>query len=154
MILVDSSVWIDFFSQAPTPQRLQLVRWLEGGDVSIGTADLVVFEVLRGFRNDAARRTAENLLLDLPVMDIGGAANALSAAALYRRLRAQGRTVRSPVDVLLASETITLAKAKAVANFANSPGCILNSPNPIERICPFTSFPKTGVTMRIRRKMM
>lgn len=39
MILVDSSVWIDFFNQAPTPQRLQLVRWLEGGDVSIGTAD-------------------------------------------------------------------------------------------------------------------
>ena len=107
MILVDSSVWIDFFNQAPTPQRQQLVRWLEGGDVSIGTADLVVFEVLRGFRNDTARRTAESLLLDLPVMDIGGAANALSAAALYRRLRAQGRTVRSPIDVLLASSCMT-----------------------------------------------
>lgn len=107
MILVDSSVWIDFFNQAPTPQGLQLVRWLEGGDVSIGTADLVVFEVLRGFRHDTARRTAQSLLLDLPVMDIGGAANALSAAALYRRLRAQGRTVRSPIDVLLASYCMT-----------------------------------------------
>lgn len=106
MILVDSSVWIDFFNQAPTPQRLQLVRWLESGDVSIGTADLV-FEVLRGFRNDKTRLLAESLLLDLPVVDIGGAANALSAAALYRRLRAQGRTVRSPIDVLLASYCIT-----------------------------------------------
>ena len=107
MILVDSSVWIDFFNQAPTPQRLQLVRWLESGDVSIGTADLVVFEVLRGFRNDQTSLLAENLLLDLPVLDIGGAANALSAAALYRRLRAQGRTVRSPIDVLLAGYCIT-----------------------------------------------
>jgi len=107
MILVDSSVWIDFFNQAPTPECLQLVRWLETGDVSIGTADLVVFEVLRGFRNDKARQLAEDLLLDLPVMDIGGASNALSAAALYRRLRAQGRTVRSPIDVLLASYCIT-----------------------------------------------
>lgn len=107
MILVDSSVWIDFFHQAQTPECLQLVRWLEAGDVSIGTADLVVFEVLRGFRNDKACLAAQNLLLDLPVMDIGGAANALSAAALYRRLRALGRTVRSPVDVLLASYCMT-----------------------------------------------
>ena len=107
MILVDSSVWIDFFNQAPTSQRLQLVRWLEAGDVSIGTADLVVFEVLRGFRNDKARRLAESLLLDLPVMDIGRAGNALGAAALYRRLRAQGRTVRSPIDVLLANYCMT-----------------------------------------------
>jgi len=107
MILVDSSVWIDFFNQAPTSQRLQLVRWLEAGDVSIGTADLVVFEVLRGFRNDKARRLAESLLLDLPVMDIGGAGNALGAAALYRRLRAQGPTVRSPIDVLLANYCMT-----------------------------------------------
>ena len=107
MILVDSSVWIDFFSQASTPECLQLVRWLEAGDVSIGTADLVVFEVLRGFRNDKACLTAQSLLLELPVMDIGGAANALRAAALYRRLRAQGRTVRSPIDVLLASYCMT-----------------------------------------------
>ena len=107
MILVDSSVWIDFFNRTPTSQRLQLVRWLEAGDVSIGTADLVVFEVLRGFRNDKSRRLAQDLLLDLTVADIGGAANALSAAALYRRLRAQGRTVRSPIDVLLASYCMT-----------------------------------------------
>ena len=107
MILVDSSVWIDFFSQASTPECLQLVRWLEAGDVSIGTADLVVFEVLRGFRNDKACLTAQSLLLELPVMDIVGAANALRAAALYRRLRAQGRTVRSPIDVLLASYCMT-----------------------------------------------
>jgi len=107
MILVDSSVWIDFFNQAETPQSLQLEVWLKRADVSLGTADLVVFEVLRGFRNDKACGEAQNLLLDLPVVDIGGAVNARKAAALYRRLRAQGRTVRSPIDVLLASYCIT-----------------------------------------------
>ncbi|MDG5975481.1 PilT protein domain-containing protein [Hydrogenophaga taeniospiralis CCUG 15921] len=107
MILVDSSVWVDFFNQAKTPQSLQLQLWLERGDVSLGTADLVVFEVLRGFRRDKACQGAQSLLAELPVVDIGGLDNALHAATLYRRLRAQGRTVRSPIDVLLASYCMT-----------------------------------------------
>lgn len=107
MILVDASVWIDFFNHAKTPQSLQLALWLKRADVSLGTADLVVFEVLRGFRKDKACQEAESLLAELPVVDIGGLDNALHAAKLYRRLRVQGRTVRSPVDVLLASYCIT-----------------------------------------------
>lgn len=107
MILVDSSVWVDFFNQANTPQSLQLQVWLERGDVSLGTADLVVFEVLRGFRRDKACQEAQSLLAELPVVDIGGLDSALHAATLFRRLRAQGRTVRSPIDVLLASYCIT-----------------------------------------------
>lgn len=107
MILVDSSVWIDFFNQTDTPQSLQLERWLKRADVLLGTADLVVFEVLRGFRQDKACQEAQSLLVELPVVDIGGLGNALDAARLYRRLRALGRTVRSPVDVLLASYCMT-----------------------------------------------
>jgi predicted nucleic acid-binding protein len=107
MILVDSSVWIDFFNQAQTPQSLQLELWLKRADVSLGTADLVVFEVLRGFRKDRACVEAESLMSELPVVDIGGLDNALHATKLYRRLRAQGRTVRSPIDVLLASYCMT-----------------------------------------------
>lgn len=107
MILVDSSVWIDFFKQATTPQSLQLARWLQHADVSLGTADLVVFEVLRGFRKDRACQDAHSLLTELPVVEIGGLDNALDAARLYRRLRAQGRTVHSPIDVLLASYCMT-----------------------------------------------
>ena len=103
MMLVDASVWIDFFKQADTPQCRQLALWLEDGDVTVGNADLVMFEVLRGFRRDRACREAEALFQALPQVEIGGADNALQAAALYRRLRARGRTVRSPIDVLLAS---------------------------------------------------
>ena len=98
MMLVDASVWIDFFKQADTPQCRQLAQWLEDGDVTVGNADLVMFEVLRGFRRDSACQEAEALFQALPQVEIGGADNALQAAALYRRLRARapGQLLHAP----------------------------------------------------------
>jgi len=109
MILVDSSVLIDHFRGATNPQTEQLGRWLSGkdGPPDIGVADLVVFEVVRGFSTAKAQAKARDLLLALEVVDIGGLDNALLAATLYRRLRETGRTVRSPIDVLLASYCMT-----------------------------------------------
>ena len=107
MILVDSSVWIDFFNEADTPASLQLVKLLKIGDATVGTADLVIFEVLRGFRQGKAVQTAQSYLLDLPTVDIGGIDNAVLAAEHYRYLRSRGYTMRSPIDVLLASYCIT-----------------------------------------------
>jgi len=105
MILVDSSVWIDHFRGTANAQTRQLERWLSGrdGPQDIGVADLVVFEVVRGFATAKAQARARDLLLALEVVEIGGVDNALQAATLYRRLRETGRTVRSPIDVLLAS---------------------------------------------------
>ncbi|MBK9439954.1 MAG: PIN domain-containing protein [Comamonadaceae bacterium] len=107
MILVDSSVWIDFFRQSPTPSCVQLIELLQEGSATVGTADLVVYEVLRGFNTGRALRDAQDLLLDLPTVEIGGIANALQAAEHDRALRAKGYTIRSPIDVLLASYCIT-----------------------------------------------
>ena len=107
MILVDSSVWIDFFNQHHSPANLKLIELLQDGTVTVGVADLVVFEVLRGFRNDRALLQAQDFLLDLPTVAIGGMANALRAAEHDRALRAKGFTIRSPIDVLLASYCIT-----------------------------------------------
>ncbi len=107
MILVDSSVWIDFFRQSETPASLQLEALLQEGSGTVGTADLVVFEVLRGFNTNRAYGEAEELLLDLPTVEIGGIDNALRATAHDRALRAKGYTIRSPIDVLLASYCIT-----------------------------------------------
>ena len=107
MILVDASVWIDYFRNDSTPHTAQLDQWLDTPVVVIGTADLVVFEVVRGFRHDRARIEAQALLLDLPIVEIGGIDNALRAAEHDRALRAKGYTIRSPVDVLLASYCIT-----------------------------------------------
>lgn len=109
MILVDSSVWIDFLRGTSNRQTEQLVSWLKGSRamVDVGVADLVVFEVMRGFDNPTAQAKAKNLLLDLAVVEIGGLENALLAAEHYRELRALGYTIRSPIDVLLASYCIT-----------------------------------------------
>lgn len=109
MILVDSSVWIDHFRGTANVQTRQLERWLSGqdGPPDIGVADLVVFEVVRGFSTAQAQARARDLLLGLEVVEIGGVDNALHAATLYRRLRETGRTVRSPIDILLASYCMT-----------------------------------------------
>lgn len=109
MILVDSSVLIDHFRGTINPQTQQLKRWLSGedGPPDIGVADLVIFEVVRGFSTASAQLRARELLLDLEVVQIGGLDNALQAATLYRRLRQSGRTMHSPIDVLLASYCMT-----------------------------------------------
>ncbi len=108
MILVDSSVWIDFLRGTSNRPVEQLMAWLQGGDatVDLGVADLVVFEVMRGFAAPKEQRRARDLLLALDVVEIGGLDNALLAAEHYSALRAQGFTVRSPIDVLLASYCI------------------------------------------------
>jgi predicted nucleic acid-binding protein len=103
MTLVDSSVWIDYFRGDKNLQTEYLDRLLEQSEEEVAVADLVVFEVLRGFTNVRAQRKAQALLLSTTVVDIGGLDNALRAASVYRQLREQGRTVRSPIDILLAS---------------------------------------------------
>ena len=106
MILVDSSVWIDFFNGRDVAAVSRLSDLLEDGSAPLGMADLVLFEVLRGFREEQDFHAARRTLAALPVVQIGGEDEALRAAQHYRALRAQGYTVRSPIDVLLASYCI------------------------------------------------
>lgn len=107
MILVDSSVWIDFFRGERSASSVALAHCLGDSSAEVGMADLVLFEVMRGFRESRLMREAQALMGALPQVDIGGTEHALKAAARYRHLRAQGRTVRSPIDVLLASYCMT-----------------------------------------------
>jgi predicted nucleic acid-binding protein len=107
MILVDSSVWIDFFRDGRDAHSSALARCLGDSSVEVGMADLVLFEVMRGFRAGPLMQVAQTLMSSLPQVDIGGSDAALKAAERYRQLRAQGRTVRSPIDVLLASYCMT-----------------------------------------------
>ena len=106
MILVDSSVWIDFFNGRANPAVEQLAGLLADGSAPLGMPDLVLFEVLRGFRHEQDFQAARRTLAALPVVEIGGDDNVLRAAHHYRALRAGGCTVRSPIDVLLASHCI------------------------------------------------
>ena len=106
MILVDASVWIDFFNGRDTVGVERLADLLGDGAAPLAMADLVLFEVLRGFRYQQDFVAARQSLAALPVLDIGGEGNVVSAAEHYRVLRGHGVTVHSPVDVLLASYCI------------------------------------------------
>jgi predicted nucleic acid-binding protein len=106
MILVDSSVWIAFFNGRPTAPADALADLLADGTAPLGLADLVLFEVLRGFRYEQDFLAARRTLSSLEVVEIGGELQALRAAEHYRALRAQGITINSPADVLQASYCI------------------------------------------------
>ena len=103
MLVVDSSVWIDFFVDRPTAACDELDRLLADGHTRLVVPDLVLYEVLRGFRDERALRQARLLLQTLSVEPCGGEDIALAAAEHYRLLRARGITVRSSIDVMIAA---------------------------------------------------
>lgn len=104
MILVDSSVWIDYFRGNATPQVERLDRLLGHEPIAIG--DLNLAEVLQGFRRQRDFNLAKKLLLTLEIVDIGGADVAIHAANNFRHLRSLGVTVRKTIDTLIATRCI------------------------------------------------
>ena len=104
MILVDSSVWIDFFRDQPTRQAEWLDRNLAVEGLVVG--DLILAEVLRGFRQDRGFNEARRLLGKLEQMTLGGAELAVEAAKNFRKLRSRGVTVRGTIDVIIATRCI------------------------------------------------
>jgi predicted nucleic acid-binding protein len=104
VILVDSSVWIDFFRNRPSPQA----EWLDKnlGIEGLVVGDLILAEVLQGFKDDRGFNEARRLLGNLENVVIGGMDLAVDAARNYRRLRTLGVTVRGTVDVLIATRCL------------------------------------------------
>ncbi len=101
MILVDSSVWIDYFNGLATRQTDRLDELL-GSDLLL-TGDIILAEVLQGFRDDRDFRRAARALDGLEFRAMLGRDIALKSAANYRALRAQGVTVRKTIDMLIAT---------------------------------------------------
>ena len=101
MILVDSSVWIDYFNGLATRQTDRLDELL-GSDLLL-TGDIILAEVLQGFRDDRDFRRAKRALDGLEFRAMLGRDIALKSAANYRALRAQGITVRKTIDMLIAT---------------------------------------------------
>ena len=99
MIIVDSSIWIDYFNGKITPQT----DWLDSslGNTPIIMGDLILTEVLQGFQSDKDFKTAMDLLLSIPFMSMGGQALAIESAMNYRYLRRKGVTVRKTIDVMI-----------------------------------------------------
>ncbi|MBG0802360.1 PIN domain nuclease [Methylocystis sp. FS] len=101
MILVDSSVWIDYFRGVASPETDRLDRLLEEELVAIG--DLILTEVLQGFDRDRDFNHAHEFLTALTVVELGGKEIALRAAKNYRKLRAHGVTPRKTIDTIIAT---------------------------------------------------
>jgi len=101
MILVDSSVWVDYFNGQVTRETDFLDTLLGTEPVAIG--DLILAEVLQGFRSDADYEAAKELLASLTTYDLLGAALAIKTADNYRALRRRGVTVRKTVDAIIAT---------------------------------------------------
>lgn len=104
MILVDSSVWIDYFRGVSTPQCEVLDGLLGNEPLAIG--DLILVEVLQGFGSDRDFNQARKLLASLTMIDIGGKDVAIQAARNFRALRVFGVTVRKTIDTLIATHCI------------------------------------------------
>ena len=102
MVVVDSGVWIDFFNGVVNAESDELERLLASGEVRIVVPDLVLFEVLRGFRHERDHRAARELLGGLAIEAAVSPELAQLAAQHYRHLRSMGVTVRSSIDVLVA----------------------------------------------------
>ena len=101
MILVDSSVWIDYFNNNTTREADFLDGALQSDVICLG--DIILAEVLQGFRKDGDYRTAKSLLTALPIYQILTPDRAIRAADNFRRLRKKGVTVRKSVDVWIAT---------------------------------------------------
>lgn len=101
MILVDTSVWAGYFNGQVTQETDFLDALLGTEPVAIG--DLILTEVLQGFRSDASYKAAKELLASLTTYDLLGAALAIKTADNYRALRRRGITVRKTVDAIIAT---------------------------------------------------
>jgi len=99
MILVDSSVWIDYFNGVQSSQT----DWLDSslGSTPIIIGDLILTEVLQGFQNEKDFKIAKDLLLGIPFMAMVEQPIALESAMNYRYLRKKGVTVRKTIDVII-----------------------------------------------------
>ena len=104
MILVDSSVWIDYFRGVSTPQSDRLDALLGAQPLVIG--DIVLAEVLQGFDSDRDFNQALGLMTSLDLIEIGGRDVAIQAARNFRALRVLGVTVRKTIDMLIATRCI------------------------------------------------
>jgi predicted nucleic acid-binding protein len=101
VILVDSSVWIDYFNGKDTIQTVKLDELL--GVELLGIGDLILTEVLQGFRSDADYRVAKQMLISLTVSNMLGLEVAIKSADNFRELRKQRVTIRKTIDVMIAT---------------------------------------------------
>ncbi|MFQ5432816.1 MAG: PIN domain nuclease [Nitrospinota bacterium] len=102
MILVDTSVWVDFLKGVNSPQRRMLHRFIEN-DEDISISEIILTEILQGIRDDKNFNSVKGYLLEFPIYRPKGTETYLNAARIYRNCRKKGKTVRKTADCIIAA---------------------------------------------------
>ncbi|MER2528845.1 MAG: PIN domain nuclease [Candidatus Competibacter denitrificans] len=104
MILVDTSVWIDFFRGSALPHVQRLEEWIERGE-NIVLCGVILTEILQGIREESTYQRTRHYLEFLQLLPMTQDVF-VEAAQIYRALRAQGITVRKPLDCMIAATAL------------------------------------------------
>ena len=104
MIMVDSSVWIDYFNGTTTEASNYLDASLGNRNLVIG--DLILTEVLQGFKSDKDFNQGKILLTTLDIHSLVSQELAIKSAGNFRYFRKKGITVRKTIDVIIATYCI------------------------------------------------
>ncbi len=104
-ILVDTSVWIDFFNGTPSQPKLILHNLLQSEEF-VCISDYILTETLQGFKDDKEFEAAKASLFNFPVYRLATPESYIHAAELYRKLRKRGLTIRKTADCLIAQTAI------------------------------------------------
>ncbi len=104
MIIVDTSVWVDYFNGKLSEETDSLDSMLGNQEILLG--DLILTEILQGFQEDRLFREAQNMLENFPIVPMLGMQLAIKSAKNYRTLRKRGVTVRKTIDVMIGTYCI------------------------------------------------
>lgn len=102
MILVDTSVWIDFLAGKDTPQRHILHQLIEKEE-DICITEIILTEILQGIKDDKVYETTKSYLLEFPIIKPKGTETYIAAAEIFRKCRKQGKTTRKTIDCIIAA---------------------------------------------------
>ncbi len=105
MILVDTSVWIDFLRGEKSFYRDEL-HFLIEEERDVCLVDLILSEILQGILNEAVFNKTEDYLLAFPIYRAKSTNTFINGAQIYRRCRKEGETIRSTIDCLLSAIAI------------------------------------------------
>ena len=100
-ILVDTSVWIDFFNGFKSKESDLLTEYIES-DFPIYLCPIILQEILQGFKEDKDFIIAKDLLLEFPILEMNHIDSSIGAAELYRKLKKEGKSIRRSNDCLIA----------------------------------------------------
>jgi len=101
LILVDTSVWINFLHGTGSKYQHALHQLIEEGE-DMGVADIILTEILQGIKSDKAFKQTKDYLLAFPVYSLKDVNSYVEAAQIYRACRKKGLTIRRPIDCIIA----------------------------------------------------